>query len=83
VIEPVPGDRVAFQYSGRRCVGVVVAVITAGRVKGRGLYALRRRARIQFEDDGHSWETHRDLDAINVTAVSEQPDLFTELDGKA
>lgn len=78
MIEPSVGDRVRFKSSGGDRVGIVTAVITAGRAKGRGLWALRRRARIRFEEDGQGWETHRDLTAIAITAVDEQPSLFDE-----
>jgi hypothetical protein len=74
--EPSIGDRVRFKDGGASRVGVVTAVITAGRAKGRGVWALRRRVRIRFEEDGHGWETHRDLTSIAITAVDEQLTLF-------
>jgi hypothetical protein len=45
VIEPAIGARVRFKESGSSRVGVVTDVITAGRENGRGVWALRRRAR--------------------------------------
>jgi len=78
VLEPEPGDRVRFRERGAWRVGVVAAVITAGKPRGRGVWALRRRARVRFDVDGHGWETHHDLSAITITAVAAQLSLFDE-----
>lgn len=77
MIEPSIGDRVRFKEGGSHRIGTVVDVITAGRAQGRGLYMLRRRARIRFDVDGHGWETHRDLDVIQITECDEQLPLFS------
>lgn len=76
--EPQPGDRVRFREGGGNRLGTVREVITAGRAAGRGVWRLRRRARVQFEADGQRWETHRDLEAIEIVAVDEQRSLFDE-----
>lgn len=78
--EPMPGDRVCFREGGSKRLGTVRAVITAGRKAGVGVWRLRRRARVQFEADGQSCETHRDLEAIDIVEVDEQRSFFDEIE---
>ena len=75
---PQRGDTVRFRESGHDRLGTIVDIITAGRPSGRGIWQLRQRARIRFDADGQSWETHRDLTALTVVAVDEQPSLFAD-----
>lgn len=71
------GDLVRFRDRGAHRIGTVMDIITAGRLKGHGVWRLRQRARIQFEADGQHWETHRDLTAITVAGET-QPSLLTD-----
>lgn len=76
--EAAVGDCIRFKESGHHRIGVVKALIMAGRAKGTGIWALRQRARILFEADGRRLETHRDLDALTIVACDTQFELFDQ-----
>jgi C-terminal domain on Strawberry notch homologue len=79
------GDEVHFKDGGRNAVGTITALVIAGKKGGRGVKALRRRARILSTDPttGQRFETHRDLDEISkVEAPAAADAIATKYGGE-